>query len=265
MIHTFLGRVLGVLAVAGMWLLSVPAAASAQQQNCDVSENFYTFEPALPNTIRALADGREVVIVAIGGASTRGGAVGDSALAWPARLAAVLARRVPAARVKVVNLGVARQTSREMAARFEREVPALKPALVIWETGTMEAVRSIDPDEFRQTVQAGLDRLRAAGPEVVLMDMQFSRLTHAVINIDRYVNVLREVADANDVPLFPRHSIMRHWAESGILDLRTADREKRRQLAVRLHECIGRELADFVTRGISAGRPAPAAGPGGGR
>jgi lysophospholipase L1-like esterase len=256
---------LGALAVAGVWLPSAPAAAPVQQRNCDVSEKFYAFEPALPNTIRALAGGREVVIVAIGGASTRGGAVGDPALAWPARMAAALARRLPGARVKVVNLGVARQTSVEMVTRFEREVPALKPALVIWETGTMEAVRSADPDEFRQTVQAGLDRLRAAGPEVVLMDMQFSRLTHAVIHIDRYVDVLREVADANDVPLFPRHSIMRHWAESGILDLRTADREKRRQLAVRLHECIGRELADFVARGIPATRPAPAAGPESGR
>jgi len=89
----------------------------------------------------------------------------------------------------------------------------------------------------------------------VLMDKQFSRLTHAVINIDRYVAVLREVADAYDVPLFPRHDIMRYWAESGILDLRTPDREKRRQLAVRLHECIGREMADFIVRGAHPPRP----------
>ena len=257
MAGSFLRLAVGIFAAAGIWLLSAPAAAPAQPQDCDVAESFYSFEPTLPNTIRALASGREVIIAAIGGASTRGGTWGSPELAWPARLASALAERVSAARVKVVNLGVARQTSGEMAGRFDREVLALKPALVIWETGTMEAVRSTDIEEFRQAVQAGLDRLRPAKPEVVLMDMQFSRLTHAVINIDRYVAVLREVADAYDVPLFPRHDIMRYWAESGILDLRTPDREKRRQLAVRLHECIGREMADFIVRGAHPSRPAP--------
>ncbi len=84
----------------------------------------------------------------------------------------------------VDNRAVARQTAQEMAARLDREVIALKPTLVIWETGTTDAVRGTELDEFRQTIRTGIDRLRASGAEVVFMDMQFSRQTHAVINFE---------------------------------------------------------------------------------
>jgi len=158
----------------------------------------------------------------------------------------------------VYNRAVARQTTQEMAARLDREVLVLKPMLVIWETGTTDAVRGTELDEFRQTIQDGIERLRAAGAEVVFMDMQFSRHTHAVINFDRYKSVLREVTDANDVPLFRRHDIMHHWAESGLFDLMTGDPEKLHLIASRLYDCIGRAMADFITRGIHAGAGADA-------
>ena len=84
-------------------------------------------------------------------------------------------REIPVCAHQGVNLAVARQTAKAAAERLDREVLPLKPTLVIWETGTMEAVRGTDVDEFRETVQAGIDELRAAGAEVVLMNMQFSR------------------------------------------------------------------------------------------
>ena len=121
----------------------------------------------------------------------------------------------------------------------------------------MEAVRGTDVEEFRQTVQTGIDKLRTAGAEVVLMNMQFSRPTDAVIRFEPYLLAMRQLADDNDVPLFHRHGIMRHWAESGMLDLRSAgDDEKGRELAAKLYGCIGRALADFVTRGMPAAKRA---------
>jgi len=152
---------------------------------------------------------------------------------------------------------VARQTTQEMANRLDHEVIALKPMLVIWETGTTDAVRGTDPDEFRQTIQAGIDQLRASGAELVFMDMQFSRHTHAVINFDRYESVLREVTDANEVPLFRRLDIMHHWAENGMFDLMTGDQAKLPLVASRLYDCIGRAMADFVTRGVYPEANAP--------
>jgi hypothetical protein len=183
-------------------------------------------------------------------------------LAWPAHLAAALTSRLSAAPVTVGNRATARQIAQEMDARLDREVIPLKPTLEIWETGTTDAVRGTDLDEFRQAVQAGIDRLRALGAEVVLMDAQFSCRIRAVINFDRYESVLREVTDANEVPLFRRHAIMRHWAERGLFDLITVDRDTLPLVAPRLYDCIGRAVADFITRGAHPEAGAPAASSG---
>ena len=234
--------------------------AFAEERQCSVPERFYIFEPLLTKTADALASRREVVIVALGGASTMGVAAGGLDFAWPARLASVLAERFPSTRIKMINLAVGRQTAKRGAERLDHDVLPLKPTLVIWETGTMEAVRGTDVEEFRQTVQSGIDKFRAAGAEVVLMNMQFSRATNAVIHFEPYLVAMRQLADVNDVPLFRRHGIMRDWAESGSLDLRVGEGAKGRELAAKLYGCIGRAMADFMTRGIPAAKGANSPG-----
>jgi lysophospholipase L1-like esterase len=253
----FLRYAIVLIAAAGIELLSAPAGSFGQEQECPVPERFYTFEPPLTKTAKALATGREVVIVALGGSSTVGLAAGGQGFAWPTRLASALAEKFPSARTNVVNLAVARQTAKGGTERLHRDVLPLKPTLVIWETGTMEAVRGTDVDKFRETMQAGIDELRAAGAEVVLMNMQFSREIDAIIHFAPYLTAIRELANANDVPLFRRRGIMRHWAESGSLDLRARDGQKPRELAAKLYDCIGHAMADFVTRGVPAMKPEP--------
>lgn len=260
MITGWLRRSTVLLAAGGIALLSAPAVAFAEERECSVPERFYAFEPPLMKTVKALGGGREVVIAVLGGASTGGLAAGGADFAWPARLGAALAQKFPSARAKVINLAEPRQTAKRAADRFDRDVLPLKPMLVIWETGTMEAVRGFDVEQFRETVRAGIDELRAARVEVVLMNMQFSRATDAMIHFEPYLIAMRELADANDVALFRRHDIMRHWAEGGSLDLRATDGEKRRKVAAKLYDCIGRAMADFVTRGSPAAKPAASPG-----
>jgi lysophospholipase L1-like esterase len=224
----------------------------SQARDCSVPERFYAFEPPLKKTAKAFADRREVVIAVLGGSSALGRAAGGPSQAWPARFASALTEKFPQAGNKVVNLAVARQTAKAAVERLSSDVLPLKPTLTIWETGTMEAVHGTDVDEFRETLQAGIDTLRGAGIEVLLMNMQFSRDTDAIIHFGPYLAAMRQLADANDVPLFRRRGIMRYWAENGVLDLRARDNEKRRQLAAKLYDCIGRAMADFVTRGVLA-------------
>jgi hypothetical protein len=250
MIPVFFRYSMVLIVAMAVGLLPMVIGAVAEERECPVPEGFYTFEPPLTKTAKAFAGRREVVIVALGGASTMGVAAGGLEFAWPARLASALAEKFPSTRTKVINLAVARQTAKRAAERLDHDVLPLKPTLVIWETGTMEAVRGTDIDEFRQTIQNGIDKLRAAGAEVVLMNMQFSRASDAVIHFEPYLAAMRELADINDVPLFRRHAIMRHWAESGALDLRAGDGEKGRELAAKLYGCIGQAMADLVTRGI---------------
>jgi lysophospholipase L1-like esterase len=246
-----------VLIVAGgIELFSAPAALG-QERECSLPESFYAFEPQLRKTAKALASGREVIIAAVGGASTQGLAAGGADFAWPARLAVALTEKFPSARTKAINLAVARQTAKQMVDRLHRDILPLNPTLVIWETGTMEAVRGMDVDQFRETLQTGTDQLRAARVELLLMNMQFSRPTEAMIHFEPYLTAMRELADANDVPLFRRHEIMRYWAESGLLDLRATDGEKRGRVARKLYDCIGQTMAQFVTRGLPTETPEP--------
>jgi lysophospholipase L1-like esterase len=248
-------QILILVAAIVIGLLTAQSRILAEERECPVPERFYTFEPQLPKTAKALSQGSDVLIAVLGGASTEGVAAGAPALAWPARFGSALAGKFPAARTKVVNLAVARQTAKAAAERLDRDVLPLKPNLVIWETGTMEAVRGMLVDEFRKTLQAGIDDIRSAGPELVLMNMQFSRDSDAIIDFTPYLSALRQLADANDVPVFRRHGIMRHWAESGSLDFRTGDRDKRQKVAAKLYDCIGRAMADFVARGNPASAP----------
>jgi hypothetical protein len=53
-----------------------------------------------------------------------------------------------------------------------------------------------------------------------------------------------------EVPLFERFSIMRLWSDLGTFDLYSAT--KKLDIAERVHDCIGRLLAELV---IAAAKP----------
>jgi hypothetical protein len=246
-------RRIATLVVAAVLLTGIgPRMAQAADSNCPIPEDSFDFEPALPKTFSALEAGKDVTIVAIGGASSDGSAAGVSSAAWPERMGAQLRERFPQANITIHNLSVPRKTTADMVKRFDKDLVPLKPNLVIWETGTTDAVRGVDPAEFRSDLEEGLAKLNAARAEIVLMDMQYSRMTGAMINFNRYVVTMRGVADVSDIPLFPRHKIMRSWAETGLFETTEKSADGRRALADKLYRCLGSAVAGFVAR-----RPEP--------
>ncbi len=57
-----------------------------------------------------------------------------------------------------VNVSVelrTKKTAEEMVAGFVKLMEDKKPTLVIWQTGTVDAMRSVDPDDFRAAVDRG--------------------------------------------------------------------------------------------------------------
>jgi acyl-CoA thioesterase I len=232
-------------------LCALPAigdAIATEPASCAVPQHRFDFEPKFPNTLAALDKGEAVIIVVIGGGSTAGRAAGAADKAWPARLDNALAERFPKARVTVLNKGVARNTARDMVARFDTDVLPHKPNLVIWETGIADAVRGTDLDEFREDLQSGIDTLKAHVPEVMLMDMQFSRRSDLISHFSLYLVLMRGAADINDIGLFPRHEIMRGWSEAGVFDFDVKGQDKQRLLATKLYDCLGKGVADFLMR-----------------
>jgi len=238
--------------LAGLAWAAVFQSGTGIAAECAVSQDRFLFEPMLPKLLASLTAGKPVTIVAIGGASTEGRAGGGPDYAWPNQFGMALRREFPGTTITVVNLGKARQTAAAMYERFGKDVMPHKPTLVIWETGTVDAVRNVDRDAFRDALQGGLTTLRPA-TDVVMMDVQFSRLTHAMIDFEPYESAIRQLADMNDVPVFPRNELMRDWSESGEIDYNVKDKAARQIVARKLYRCIGEALAVFVMRRPAGG------------
>ena len=64
--------------------------------------------------------------------------------------------------------------------------------LVMWQTGTVEAVRGLRPDGCWMCC-TGAERVRDAGGDVVLIDPQFSRFLRANTDLDAYEEVMQQV------------------------------------------------------------------------
>ena len=56
---------------------------------------------------------------------------------------------LPGNDIKVTAHVQPRQTTAEMAAGLKKILAEDKPALVIWQAGTFDAVSGIEPDDFR--------------------------------------------------------------------------------------------------------------------
>src|SRR2546426_838335 len=82
-----------------------------------------------------------------------------------------------------------------------------EPALVVWQSGTVDALRGVDPDEFRVVLEEGIVALQAGGADVVLMNMQYSPRTESIIALGTYAETMRFVALEREVPLFDRFAI----------------------------------------------------------
>jgi hypothetical protein len=210
-----------------------------------------TTESALPKVAEAIKSRRPLDILVVGSRSSTINTSDGSA--YPGRLQAILSEKLPGVAVNVsVELQV-KKTAEEVAGGLVKLVEAKRPTLVIWQTGTVDAMRSIDPDDFRGAVEDGVVALQKAGTDVVLMNLQYSPRTETMISAPPYLDNMRVVAQSHDVPLFDRFAMMRHWSEQGDFDLFSAAHGL--ELAKRVHDCLGRALSKFV---IDAARVNPA-------
>lgn len=243
--------VLPGLAMAG--LLAAAAASAAPEAgvvNCRVPSEIVEDDPTLPLTAARLKAKQPLRIVVIGGASTAGMAAGDGeAKGYPHRLEEALKRRHPGIDIAVLNKGVARQTTAQMVERFARNVFPANPTLVIWETGTVDAVRGIDVDQFAAALEAGIAALQQHHFDIMLVNMQYNPSTGSVINFEPYLEALRHAADFENVYLFRRYEIMKYWSEAGVFDLTDVPKDRRAQFAAEVYRCLGEVLAEAVDHG----------------
>ena len=242
------GRVLLILLVLA---LADPAQADHAAE-CRLGAQEIERDFPLPQVTRAI-DAKQLHILVVGAGSSLLPGSSGAKNAYPARLEAALAAKLPGVAVQVSTDVQARRTADEMVTSLPASLAAAKPALMVWQTGTVDAMQSIDPDQFRAALEHGINIARSAGADVVLINAQYSPRTESMIALGLYAENMRWVALQQEVPLFDRFSIMKLWADLGTFDLYSDT--KKLDMAERVHDCIGQLLADLVFQSAKPDEP----------
>jgi acyl-CoA thioesterase-1 len=197
-----------VFAVVALAPLAAPAA---EPQLCAAPPGWTAIMAPLERTALRVAGNQTLTIVAVGSSSTAGTGATSPDLSYPSRLAVELRRRAPRLDVRVVNRGVGGQDVPEELARLASDVVALHPDLVIWQLGTNAVLRRDDLAADGERVRQGIELLKQAGVDVVLMDLQYAprvldRPSYAVME-----DLIAEAASQARVGLFRRFALMEYW------------------------------------------------------
>lgn len=237
------------LALAAGLFLAAPVAA-APAAGCGSIGDIVPEWPKLEHARIEVKQGKSLDIVAVGSTSTLGDAATSTAATWPAQLKEDLAKRLPGISVQVVNKARRRQLAADMLQRLSDDIGVSDPHIVIWESGTAEAVRGVDVESYRAVLLEGIDRLKRRGIDVILMDMQFARGPAAIINFEPYQAAVEEAANMEEIAYFPRFAIMRDWVENGRFVLEDLTRAEQSKVADKVYACIGTMLGELIARNV---------------
>jgi lysophospholipase L1-like esterase len=173
------------------------------------------FGHGLTHFAQSLIRGRPK-IVAIGSSTTAGE---GNIKAYPERLLSLLQVEYPNAKITMVNQGIGGQEAPSELLRFDTDVIAEKPDLVIWQVGTNAVWQSPDknppPPSFDETTRAirdGLVKLRnETKADVILMDLQYVPAVLTPAKKDKalaMVEAISQLARDAGVNVFRRFAFM---------------------------------------------------------
>jgi acyl-CoA thioesterase-1 len=230
---------------------------TCQSPECKTHPEIVGFKYPMPHFRAALKSQRKVKVVAIGSSSTAGA---DGVLPFLPRLQMQLRETFYGSMIDVINRGVGGEEALDEASRFECDVIAEAPSLVIWQVGTNAVFHdtSYSRDQVAQAIAAGLRWLAARQIDVVLMDLQYTKALVFQIGAstvpklplsEDMVAKIANVAESADpkVNVFRRFALMKNWVDAGIpldsMDDQGSDRLHTSKWAT---DCVARALAEAI-------------------
>ncbi len=258
--HRFRVTVAAVaLAIAAFFFPFSGSARADDSKSCAVPANLLRSPYALPHVGAKLRRGEPITVVALGSSSTEGAGASSMQATYPSQFQAELQRLWPKNRITVLNKGVSGEQAQQMVGRFERDVLAEKPDLLIWQTGTNSALQQGDIERFVADIDWGLDRAHEAGIDVLLMTPQFSPRFETVRNKLTYLHNLTTIGAVNGTPVLRRYEMMKHWLESGQMTPEEMINADGLHLTDRSYHCLDVVTARMVIAlATMPAKPAPA-------
>jgi len=226
--------------------LSQARGVVSPAERCLVANQGLSLGILLPRTAARLKSNESLKIVAIGSSSTVGLWVLASAATYPEVMRRELLRLRSNATISVINSGRVGDTVQDNVARFERDVLAHRPDLVVWQLGTNDVVWGGRPDQrLKETVIEGVKALKAAPADVVLMDLQYAPMVLAS-DYSTIEAIIADVAKQERVGLFSRFALMRNSIDAGVAQGALVSWD-RLHTTVDGYDCIGRALARAIS------------------
>lgn len=201
--------------VAAALLPLLPAGAAAAVESCRTPEALYDLGQPLRQVAARLTAGQPVTIVALGSSSTAGAGASLPERSYPSQLARLWPDLVGKGHVTIHNRGINGQDITEMERRLHEDVIGLRPDLVLWQLGTNAVLRSEGVDHLQALIARNVRRLRQAGMDVVLIDLQYAPKVLADIDHPRMQAILDRVAKETGSGLFRRFDAMKFWLDDG--------------------------------------------------
>ena len=236
------------LATLALGVVAPATPVRANHDRCGAPTSVTALVDPLPHTALRLTAGKSLTIVALGSSSTYGTGASRPEYSYPSRLAALLRARYPAAAIRVVNRGVGGELAGDTVRRIATEVIGDKPDLVIWQVGTNDVLQDVAPQAVTASVEVGIAALRAAGADVILMDLQYAP---AVLMHPRYRAMERALwttAHADGVPLFQRFALMHDWTLHGNMTMSAMIAADHLHMTDESYDCLARQLSGSILR-----------------
>ncbi len=210
-----------VVALLAALALPLSARAETPALSCDTPLDLIRLANPLSHVAQKLTAGAPITIVAIGSSSTAGAGASSPAKTYPSQLAVELKRLFPTHSITVLNRGVGGEEVGDMLKRFDSAVVTAKPDLVLWQLGTNSVIRDHMFTDHGAAIRDGLNKIRAVGADVVLIDPQFAPKVIVKPDAEHMVELIATTAKAEDVDLFRRFDVMKRWREVDHLGFET--------------------------------------------
>jgi len=237
--------------------LALPAAAQGLiPAACPTPKVAARLPAPLARTAARLRAGEPVVIVAIGSSSTAGAGATSRAASYPSRLQEMLRQRFPEGDITVINAGIGGQDAPEMLARFDSNVAARKPTLVIWQAGVNALFRANGLATAEEQLREAIARVRALGADLLLVDPQYSPRVLADADIGPMIRLIDRVAGEEGVDVYHRFALMRDWHEAGHLPFEAFLAKDGFHMNDWSYDCFARDLSRAMVANIDSQRRA---------
>ena len=236
------------LTQSGVVLAEGSQPALLTEQACR-SERVAAFEARAALPFLAGFDAQPMTIVAIGSSSTEGIIRNARNKVYPAAMQTALSRLWPKAEITVINKGKGGERMAQTIARFETDVLALKPSLVVWQLGVNDVLAYKGVEGRREEIQAGLKVLTGQGIPVILLDLQYAPMMindPDTLPMQGLIDLAVRSGPRGRVFHFRRFALMKQLAERHHVPQSEMIDPDGLHMTDAMHGCVGMLLAEMI-------------------